>query len=129
MMPAKLRGIEDLLKRLDKLDRKVRRQVVVKALRAGAKTIAADVRARAPVDTGLLKKSVKVRAGKRKKDRIAIGVVVYGGHPTPMVAAVELGHDDQPARPFIRPAFEAHKGPVRDAALAQIKAAIEEAGR
>lgn len=126
---GKIDGIERLTKKLAALDKKTRNQVVRKSLRDGAKTLAAEVKGRAPVESGLLRKSVKVRAAKRKKDRITLRVVVSGGHPTPMVGSVELGDRDEAARPFIRPAFDARGDQVRDTALNAIARGIEEAAR
>ena len=126
---SQLRGIEQFRRNLEALDRKVRNKILRQALRDGAKRMAASVKSRAPVSSGKLKRSVKVRTGRRKKDTISVDVVVTGGHETPMVAAVEYGRDGQAPRPFIRPAFQAEKDPARDLVFAQVKAAIAAAGR
>lgn len=124
---SEIRGLEDFRRRLEAMNKKLRNKTIRDALRSGAKTMARAVAARAPVATGKLKKSVKVRAGKRKRDTISMQVVITGGHPTPMVAAAEYGTRDAPAQPFIRPGFEATKDEVAASALGQIKQGIEQA--
>jgi len=72
-----LTGDRDLMRKLDKLEAKVGRNVLRKAMRAGSTPIVKDAKARAPVgDTGNLKKSI----GRRFKWYNAQGtyVVVVG---------------------------------------------------
>jgi len=78
-------GLDALLARLGRLPDKVRRGVLRPALKAGAKTIAAAIAARAPVMTsrpygpskrhsspGTLKGAVRVLAGRRKKGYVSM---------------------------------------------------------
>lgn len=70
----KLHGIERTIAALEWLDKKVRRKVVSKAMRAGAKVIQQRAKANAPKgETGNLKRAITVRAskyiGRRKKNR------------------------------------------------------------
>jgi HK97 gp10 family phage protein len=124
-----MKGIEQFRRQLEALDKKVRNRILSKTLRDGAKVVAAAVKRGAPKDTGLLIKSVKVRAGKRKKDNIRMRVVVTGGHGRNMVAPTEYGDKDQAPNPFMRTAFSETKDPVLSDMIGDVKAAIEAAGK
>lgn len=69
----KIKGAKETAAKLDALDKKVRRKVVSKAIRAGAKVIQQRAKANAPVRSGALKKAIVVRGskyvGRRKKKR------------------------------------------------------------
>ena len=73
-----LRGFAEFEKKLRALPGKVARKVVRQALREGAKIIQAEAKARVPVDSGKLKKSIKVRAAKSRKKGTAAVVVQTG---------------------------------------------------
>lgn len=74
-----LKGGLKLERTLRELPKRVANKVVSKSLRAGAKVTQQATKAAAPVRTGLLKSSIKVRATKRKKGRIGIAVQIKGG--------------------------------------------------
>jgi HK97 gp10 family phage protein len=89
-------GMEDLLKRLKTLEPKLAKKVIRQSLRAGAKVILTAARAKAPRRSGLLKKSIKVRALKRSRTG-RIGITVQTGEgdfqgKTFYGAFVEYGH-------------------------------------
>lgn len=63
------RAISRAMKRLGP---KLAKKPIRKGARAGAKVLAAEVRRRAPKRTGNLRKQVKVRAGKRSRNRIEV---------------------------------------------------------
>ena len=97
-------------KQLADLDKRTRNQIFSRAARNACKMLAADVKTRIPVETGALKKSVKVRAGKRKRDTIRMLVIITGGPDEVGVPAhVEYGTANMPARPFLRPAVAAKR--------------------
>jgi HK97 gp10 family phage protein len=116
-------------KLLADLDKKLRDKAIRQALREGAKVVAAAVKARAPVETGRLKKSVKVRAGKRKRNEISMRIDVTGGHDGPFVGAIEFGTKDTPANPFVRGGFAATKIDAIGGVIRSIARAADEAGR
>lgn len=126
-MPAKVKtvvtGLKSIDRKLSKLPYKVQGKVVRPAMRAGMKVMAEAVKAEVPVDTGLTKANVKVRAtpkGKIKKGQrsttISMEVVVM---PNPGLfktskgtgkryfypALVQYGSASQPANPFGTRAF------------------------
>jgi HK97 gp10 family phage protein len=72
---AQVLGIPDLQRALDRLAVDLRKKVIRKALRAGAKVVLNQAKANAPVRTGLLRRRITVMASKlRKVSRGEIGV-------------------------------------------------------
>src|SRR5689334_6562106 len=74
-MRLSIKGLGDLQKRLRSLEPRVARKVITQSLREGAKIVAAEARRLVPVDTGQLKKSIKVRTGKARKGRKSVIVM------------------------------------------------------
>jgi HK97 gp10 family phage protein len=109
----KLKGADKLLAALKDLEPKLAKGVLSKAMRAGAKPILETAKAMAPVDTGDLRRSLKIRAIKRnRKGRVGVVISTDKGFfkgDTFYAAFHEFGTSRMPARPFIRPAFDAHK--------------------
>ena len=119
-------GIEDFKKALEALDKKLRNRVITQAMRAAAKVLANEIKSRAPVETGGTKKSVKVRAGKRKKDQISMRVEVSGGSGEAFVGFLELGTKHNAANPFVRNSTADKRDDCLDLMFSQITKAIEE---
>lgn len=89
------------------------RAVQPAAARAGAQIVKAEVEARAPVDDGTLKRSIKDRRGERTMTS-AEHLVVVG---TFYAVYVERGHGGPapaPAHPFFRPAFDHTEAQARE---------------
>lgn len=107
-------------------------KVIRKALRAGSNSMLKETKAAAPVDSGLLKRSLIVRALRRKKGRIGFrigfknveqiverstfGKNKFGPHDPNKKkkrhfypAVVEYGAKNKPAKPFMRPVFQRNK--------------------
>ena len=128
---------EEIVMNLEKLEKKIQRKFVRKAMREGAKVLLNEARARVPVRTGNLQKSLGISV-KTKKGNLEMHVSprtvkeskahkkVLVGHtkkgkpiykyytPTGKLVPdgyygrfVELGTKKMSARPFLRPAFEA----------------------
>lgn len=125
------REFEDLLKQLPK---RVARKVMAGALRKAAAPIRDSARANVPVETGEMRKSIKIYAGKtRRKGRTAVFIGIVG-KKGPLAHLVEYGskahlitskskrtladastghffgktvkHPGTPSRPFMRPALD-----------------------
>jgi HK97 gp10 family phage protein len=125
-----IQGIEEFLKQLNALDKKLRNKTIRTAMRDAMKILAADIKDRAPKDTGAMADSTKVRSGRKKKDTISIQVVVEGGHDgEPVPLHVEAGTVKMPARPFLRPAVAEHRDELRQMVLEKIRDAINSAGK
>lgn len=75
----RLEGAKELYRKLRDLPAKFARKILSKALRAGAKVVQAAAKKLAPKLSGLLRRSIKVRATKRKKGRVGFVVGTSAG--------------------------------------------------
>lgn len=113
-----LEGLDAMLRRLDELDRRVRRQVLRKPIADVTRAVARDVKARLPKDTGALRKAIGTRITYR--DGLAAGEIgARRGKGGPHLHLVEFGTvgrvqrstgrrtGTMPARPTLRPALAA----------------------
>ena len=116
-------GIKKIDRKLKKLDKEVTqsKKVLRRALREGTKIIQREAQARCPTDEGDLKKSLKVRAGKRSRKHIRYVVISRSEDLTPFYSAfVEFGHfafggsEYIAPQPFLRPAYDAKKKVAAD---------------
>lgn len=124
-------GIPAIDRRLKRLPGVVQKKIVRKAMRVGMKLMASEVKSQVPVDTGLTKANVKVRAvKKRKRGQIEIEVKIGGdpglyktsaaGEKVFYPAIVEYKHN-----PFMRRSFTAKGEAARQVAVAAIVQGIE----
>ena len=105
-----IEGMEELKKQLKKLDRRVRNNIVRSGMRAGASLVRREARSRVPVDTGNLKKNIKVSSRKRGEK---ITAKVYIHQDGFYGRFIELGENpNQPARPFLRPAIDENQAQI-----------------
>lgn len=123
---------------IKKLGNKVGKKPIRKGLRAGAKVFQMEMKRAAPVRSGFLRKHIKVRSAKPKRDRLQVlatsgdpkkanlnsGDAWYGG-------AVEYGHagggwyrGKVDAKPYIRPSFDAKKQQAEKTAQDTIRAEV-----
>ncbi len=123
-MELRLEGGPLLAKKLMEIDSRLRRKHLIAAVRAGARILRDEARARAPVRTGTLRKSIVARLTRRKDTSVEIAVTFskkgwYGRH-------VEMGHaivrggkvvGFASPRPFLRPAFDEKKGEAEQAVV------------
>lgn len=112
---ATVLGLEDLGRSVDLFTQAVQRRMIRKAGNAGAEVFRREIRAKAPVreddytkgknqrKPGYLKKHIG-RTSKASNDSYKVSV---GPMPGAFYAKfIELGTGHQPAKPFIRPAFD-----------------------
>ena len=110
-------SVASVEKKLKELEPKIAKKIVRDSLKAGAKPVLAAAQAKVPVKSGLLRRNIKIRAGKRSragqsvvvgfKDGAFKGDAFYG-------AFIEWGHQagkganakTVPAQPFLRPAID-----------------------
>lgn len=129
-------GVKKIDKRLKQLPPKVQKKVVRQAIRKALKVVQKEVQSQVPIDTGLTKRNVKVRAvKKRRRDTISIDVRVQGneslinktaeGKPVFYPAVVEYGREGVAPNPFMRRAFEAKGAEARAMAMQDILDGIE----
>ena len=142
-MQSRIEGLADLARALREMPKDVRENALRAGLRAGAREIQKEAQARAPVATGRMRKNVYikrirelvtslsegwfvgVRMGpKRKKDKGTGKVTKDYSNDAWYWRFVEFGTRFAPARPFMRPAFEAKKEAAVAAIAARLKARI-----
>ncbi len=117
MSGGTITGTDELFKNLKKLPEKVRVSIAVGATRKVAVTIAKEAQANVPVDTGALKLSIATVKRKekygdttyivvpRRKRKVKVNGIkgqVSGWY----AHFIEFGTVNQPAHPFLRPAYE-----------------------
>lgn len=119
-------GEEHNFKReLEKFKKTIVNKTIKAAQKEALKPLAQRIKANAPVDSGELKKGVKVKAGNRKKDTIITNVVVNTPEENPHAARVELGTKSTSAKPFVRPAVASMSKIVIDRFAQALSEAIE----
>jgi len=132
-------GNKQMQRKLRRLGKLIQKKIVKKALREGARPVLKSAQANAPVDTGLLKRSLKLRVLKTKRGGDVFGVGVMTGSrdqldiapddPYYSPTAVEFGHGEVPAQPFMRPAMDMNRQRSADIIADVIKAEIKKAVR
>lgn len=73
----KVIGIREVVQRLHQVETKLERKILRKAAREAARPIRAKAESLAPMDSGRLKRSIKIRA--KKRSRRGFGVNVWTG--------------------------------------------------
>lgn len=111
---VKVEGTKDLLAHLERIKQSVANRASRKALTKASQIVRDSARAKAPKDTGALRKSIgyKVKTSRRNKNR-TYGVVgprskyrgKNGNRPARYAHIVEGGSRFRAAKPFLRPAF------------------------
>ncbi len=127
-----VRRVEKLFRGMEaKLVKKLQR----KAIRQAAKVVAEEAKRIVPVDTGALKRSIKVRALKRsRKNRGRVGARVVTGKgtfrgKTYYGGMVEYGTSRMMARPFMRTAARNKRADTRRVYIAAVKEFVRESGK
>ena len=130
-MNIKIEGAKELENKLKGFEPKIGRKVIRQALRKAAKVILIAAKANVPVVTGDLKKSLKVRALKKKRHRYGVMVAISAGWfkgKTFYGAFVEFGTSRMPAKPFMRPAYDSEKDKAGMVLRSELKKGIEQVG-
>lgn len=112
-----IQGGKELDQALGRLPEKIERNVAKSAVRAGANVIAKEARLRAPVDDGVLKRSIKVVARSKRLGPAVVSVATRSGKKWQergmnawYAPLVEFGTRFRPATPFLRPALDSKAG-------------------
>ena len=119
-----LLGDKALSKKLRRLETKVQKKIVRKALRAGARPILASAKALVPYSEGLRRRSgkhlrdtLKLRALKARKGRFGVQVLTGTREELGIAAnesgyyplSLEYGGGNAPAQPYLRPALDMNR--------------------
>lgn len=121
-----IKALEAALKALEP---KVEKKILKKGMRTGMKLIQQAAKEKAPVDTGLTKKGIKVRAAKRSRKGIGIDVTIGEGDykgETYYAAFLEYGTSKMAPKPFMRPAYDSKKAQAEQITIDEIKKIIDE---
>lgn len=105
-----IQGLEETLQALREIEPKLAKKVLRSAIRKGLKPMLAAAKSNAPVDSGTLRNSLRIKAGKRRKNTISLEIVngtqeftgesYYG-------SILEYGSRKMPGgHPYLRPAFD-----------------------
>ena len=86
-----LTGMDNLQKTLRTLEKKVERKIVRTAVRSGAKIIQAEAKAVAPYKTGILRRSISVRARKKRKKAEFSMNVLFDTRKYPQLVSFSVG--------------------------------------
>lgn len=124
-------GIRDIDRKLRTLEPRVQKKYVRQAIRAGLKTVATAVKSEAPVESGLTKSAVKVRAVKKRK-RTSIELEVMIDSKTPGLLVTRTASKAfYPSivtyirNNFMQRAFESSGESARQTAITHLRAGIE----
>jgi len=118
-----VRGTRELQRAIKKIT-KHSRDELENALNAGGRVILSAAQSRAPVRTGYLREHLSMKTA--FDDDKGVLIVVGGTIPDKKHSAnlawwQEFGTSKQPARPFLRPAFDESKNTAQNAIVSYIK--------
>jgi len=136
-----IEGLKELEQKLIDLGRKDAQKVMKRALRKAAGPVAAAAKSLAPVRTGALQRSIKIRAGKSGKGRVSIivgtakkwftGAFFYAAFQefTHYIGSRKLGNKRHVYQGlhFMERAFDSTKGQALAIAEQELKNGIEAA--
>ena len=151
-MQVKIDGLDQVMKRLETMGPELRKKGLRTAMRAAANTVKKSAQAKAPVDTGAMRKNITIQAASRTAKRVGgvafrVGVkggalapgskVRYGrsrkgkkggqaeGGSTWYFRLVELGTSKMPARPFLQPALRDNVSKIIGQVASDINTALD----
>lgn len=138
-------GIPELDAKLRSLEPKLAKKIYRRSVRKAAKPVLDTARSLAPVESGDLKRSLKIRAMKRsRRNKHIVGVQVVTGKEwfkgdQFYAAFIEFGapghkffgKGDAPLepKPFMRPAHDANGSKVAEVFVSSMRQDLEEAAR
>lgn len=121
-------GDKKLVENLKKINRTASGRALRRAAKQGAEVIVQEAKRRAPVDTGLLRKSIRSKFKKRRSESVTVEIgpseKAYYGY------FVEFGTSKMAARPFLRPAADAcYRQAAEETKQAVVEAVLEEVAK
>ncbi len=132
---SKIEGLKELEAALHRLPRAVGKRFLRATLRKIGQPIADDARAKAPRDDGTLQNSIGVGSKLTKRQRSlhrrmfrndrASAEVFVGAGGVPQAHIKEFGSITNAAQPFLRPAWDAHKGQLVEQMKTELWGQIE----
>jgi HK97 gp10 family phage protein len=129
-----IKGLKEVDRALKKLPGVIAKKVLRQALRKAMKPVRDEVKQDAPVDKGLLKSAVKVKAGKRSRNSVSVVVRIGEGDfkgETYYGALQEFGFERDgilyPGKHFMENAFNATGPEAAQTAMKEIVKGAEAA--
>lgn len=131
-------GVKELERALAQLPKSVSKGVLRSALKTAGQPVVAAAKANCPRDRGDLAESITIRSTlsrrqrRRRRVRQRFAAEMFIGPSWPQGAhghLVEFGTSKMPARPFLRPAWDANKRRALDTIGKEIWRAIAKAAR
>jgi HK97 gp10 family phage protein len=127
-------GMDNLLKELNKLEAKVGKKQIKRIVRKAGGVIAKKAKKKVPVDTGNLKKSIKVKAMAQSSDDAyaLVGPTRKGKHSGRHAHLVEFGTRDKNGnqknkpQPFLKPAVDESADEVQKVMADELKKVLFE---
>jgi len=124
----KIEGVLEAVKALDKVSNSLKGKAMGKTLLKQAETIAEDARDRAPLGpTGNLKRSLHAKLLDEKTRFPTVAIAAVDRKIAPHGHLIEFGTSKMSARPFFRPAVDAHANKVISNIKAGAKKLVEKA--
>lgn len=121
-----IKGLRDLEAQLKFLPNRVRLNIGRRALKAGAQPILQRAKMNAPRRTGTLQSSLRVKLGRSRRPQSLLVTIGTRKESDMFYAAFnEFGTGHQPARPFLRPAFDSEKDAALGIIIRVLKQEIE----
>lgn len=133
-MTIKISGIPAIQKKFDALPSRMQKKLLRSAMTKAGRIVAAEAKARVPVKTGALRKSIKVAGLKGGR---GAGLTARGGGKAapigkrvvaamPYAQIIERGRKGAKAQPYLRPALDAKELQVRDLIKDDVARAVQE---
>jgi HK97 gp10 family phage protein len=116
-------GFKEIDDKLKGLEKKVQKKVTRQAMRKGLKPVLSEARANAPVDTGELRKGIKIKSGKGSRRQITMNVQTTD--PNYVGKFLEFGTRKMKAHPFMRPAYDTKGDQATAIALDELRKGVE----
>jgi len=129
MAKLEFKGLDAILKKLDKFPDQIAKAIEKQGLKEAAEILKAEVEAQAPVgETGLLRSSVEVVPDRGKNGFVGMKVTIVGdGEGDPYYAAMnQFGTKEIPANPFMTRAIESKGEATKDKAIEAIGRLVDE---
>ena len=115
----KVRGMENTLRNLAKLDPKKWKRKAMADMRASQRNVRSDMRTAAPRDSGKLKRSIRTQAWTRRRAGeigvfVRTGPILKGRGRVWYAHFPELGTDKYKAFHFVKDAYDSYKNQLID---------------
>lgn len=127
-----IRGIREIIDKLNALPDKLRNKAVRSAVRKGANIIRDAARSKVPIKTGNLRKSIITSNSRTKNKDIVASKVRLAQRKSKKASSpfygyfIEFGTSKMVAKPFLRPALDEKESEVLSTTMNEIKIAVDE---